>query len=225
MRPLLPLLLLASCAPLGVAARHPLCGGALQAYELVPATRPGPRPALVLLHGAGGTPGPMVELWRALAAREGVVLIAPSLPRRRAFEAAAPEVLRCVLEDAARELALDPRRLYLFGYSMGGAMAVDVALSRGSPFAAAALLAPAVGEADRQRLDLSGPRVPFALYSGTADQVIPVDEARRTRDLLASRGFPLRYLELEGQGHVYTPMSAQVNADAWAFLSAQVREP
>jgi dienelactone hydrolase len=221
-RRLLPLLLLCTaCAPLGVATRLPLCAGALQAYQLLPASPPGPRPVLVLLHGASGTPASVLEPWRALAEREGVVLLAPQLPRRRAFEAAAPRVLRCVVEDAARTASLDPRRVYLFGYSMGGYLAVHSALAGGSPFAAAALFAPAVREEDRAALDLSGRKVPFALYASASDQVIPVEEVRQTRDLLASHGFPLRYRELEGQGHAYAPVAELVNADAWAFLSAQ----
>ena len=176
--------------------------------------------AIMLLHGAGGQAGDMVELWAPLAAREHVVLIAPQLPRELAFEQVAPAVFRCVLADAERLAAIDSARVYLFGYSMGGYLTYDGAMFDSDIFAGAGVYAAVIDPDYDSILDRAKRKIPIAIFIGDHDQFNPVDGARETRDLLQQHGFPVHYREFPGQDHAYSPVGDSVNADAWRFLSA-----
>ena len=123
------------------------------------------------------------------------------------------------MEDAAARVSLDRNRIYLFGYSMGGMYAYDAAMLESRYFAAAAVFAMGIAPSYEWIVDSAARRTPIAIYTGDRDQLVPLAEVRRTRDLLRSRGFPVRYLELAGRDHAYFVVADTVNADAWAFLS------
>lgn len=194
------------------------CAGAEYRYLLLAPEGPQGMPALLLLHGAGDTPEPMVESWRNLALTEHIVLIAPALPRVLAFEALAPAVFTCMVEDAKRFFSLDIRRLYLFGNSMGGYLTYDAALLRSKYFAAAAVHAMNIDPDYVGIVDQAERKIPIAIYIGVRDPLVPVQGVRKTRDLLVQHGFPVHYLEIEGHDHNYYAVRDQVNADAWNFL-------
>jgi poly(3-hydroxybutyrate) depolymerase len=78
-----------------------------------------PMPALLLLHGSGDRPAPMIDAWKGLAKKEHLILIAPELPLDSKFEEAALAIFRCDVEDARQAAPLDARRVYVFGNSMG----------------------------------------------------------------------------------------------------------
>jgi poly(3-hydroxybutyrate) depolymerase len=88
----------------------------------------------------------MLEAWKSLAKKEGITLIAPALPRVAAFEEVAPEVFRCIVEDAKKITPLDPQRIYIFGHSMGGYPGYDRAMLQSNYFAAAAIHAMGISE-------------------------------------------------------------------------------
>src|SRR5271168_2807120 len=69
-----------------VSTRRVQCEGAKYRYILFAVPTEKPLPAIVLLHGAGDTPEPMIEAWRKLAKKENIALIAPELPRDVKFE-------------------------------------------------------------------------------------------------------------------------------------------
>lgn len=180
-----------------------------------------PGPAIVLLHGAGDRPDPMVAAWRSLARAEGIVLIAPEMPRVEWFEPMAPAVFRCMVEDAKRTAAIDPRRVYLFGHSMGGYLAYDAAMLESRYFAAAAIHAMGIAREYDWIVDSARRKVPIAIYIGDRDPLVPLASLRRTRDLLLARGFPVHYVELNDHDHDYYARSQLINADAWKFLKQQ----
>ena len=203
----------------GPETRHVTCGGRSYQYQLSSPDRHAALPAILLLHGAGGRSDDLMAPWGPLAARERVVLIAPEIPRELWFEAVAPAVFRCVVDDARRTVAVDGDRVYLFGYSMGGYLAFDGAMLASDYFAAAAVYAAAIADDYYGIVDSAARKVPVALYVGERDPYYPPAKVRRTRDLLAGKGFPVRYVEFPGQDHAYAPVAAQVNEDAWRFLS------
>jgi len=173
----------------------------------------------MLLHGAGGRDRDMLSLWLPLAVREDVALIAPQLPRKRSFEPVAPAVFRCVLADAERRISVDARRVYLFGYSMGGYLAFDGAMFDSDVFAGVGVYAAAIAESYYPIVDRAGRRIPIAIYIGDHDQFFSLEQVRRTRDLLRSHGFPVRYVEIPGEDHAYAPVSGAVNEDAWRWFA------
>jgi len=171
--------------------------------------------AIMLLHGAGGQAGDMVELWAPLAAREHVVLIAPQLPRELAFEQVAP----AVFADAERLATIDSARVYLFGYSMGGYLTYDGAMFDSDIFAGAGVYASVIDPDYDSIVEHAKRKIPIAIFIGDRDQYNSIDRARQTRALLENKGFPVHYVELPGQDHFYLPVRDSVNDDAWRFLS------
>jgi poly(3-hydroxybutyrate) depolymerase len=199
--------------------RHVRCGDRSYEYTLFSPDAHAPLAALMLLHGAGGKGSDMVDVWKSLALREHVVLIAPQLPRELWFEQAAPSVFRCVVADAERVVSIDAHRVYLFGYSMGGYLAFDGAMFDSDVFAAAGVYAAAINQDYDSIVDSAQRKIPIAMYIGDRDQYFSLAQTRRTRALLESHGFPVRYTELPGQDHAYAPVSDRVNDDAWTYLS------
>ena len=173
---------------------------------------------MVLLHGAGGQPEPMVEAWKKLARKENIVLIAPVLPRNLKFEEIAPAIFRCVVEDAKQLAAIDTRRVYLFGHSMGGYLAYDGALLESQYFAAATIHAMGIDKGYVGIVDHAQRKIPLAIYIGEEDPLVSLDDARRTHKLLKKAGFEVHYVEMAHHDHDYFAVADEVNADAWKFM-------
>lgn len=179
-----------------------------------------PLPALLLLHGAGGTGSQMLPLWRSLADANGLVLIAPTLSLTAAQETKVPELLPALLDAAGAGLNLDPKRTYAFGYSAGGYFAFDAATLLSTRFAAVAVFASVIAPEYDSIVKQAVRKTPVAIYIGDADPYFSLAQTRRTRDLLVSNGFPVRYVEIERQDHAYSRIAEQINRDAWTFFSA-----
>lgn len=175
-------------------------------------------PAVVLLHGAGDIAENMVTAWKKFATQEGIVLLAPQLPRDPKFEDSAPAVFRCVAEDARNIAAIDPSRVYLFGNSMGGYLAYDGAMFESKYFAAIAVHAMRIADDYTWIIDRAERKTPISMYIGDHDQFFKVESVRQTRDLLRKAGFPVRYVELKNHDHNYYAVADQVNQDAWKFF-------
>ena len=156
-----------------------------------------------------------------MARNNGILLIAPDLPRDAEFEDAAPEFFRRLTSAVEGEWSVDKRRVYVFGHSMGGYLAFDAAMFDADVFAAAAVHASYIAPAYAGIVDRAARKIPIALYIGDADQAVPIGKVRATRELLLANGFPLHYLELRGHDHNYGAMSGKINSDAWEFLSKQ----
>jgi poly(3-hydroxybutyrate) depolymerase len=181
---------------------------------------PGPMPALLLLHGAGGNGRDMLPSWRPFADEHGLVLIAPTLSLTAAQETHVQELLPAIVDAVGAQLPLDPARLYAFGYSAGGYFAYDAATLLSQRFAAVAVFAMAIDPSYDWIVDRASRKTPVAIYIGDRDQFWTLDKVRRTRDLLASKGFPVHYVELPGQDHGYFRAAGRINEDAWEFFRA-----
>ncbi|HXM63151.1 MAG TPA: dienelactone hydrolase family protein [Terriglobales bacterium] len=178
-------------------------------------------PVIVLLHGAGDHPENMLVAWKDLATTQRITLLAPELPRDPKFEDAAPAVFRCVVEDAADFVHVDPWRVYLFGNSMGGYLAFDGAMFQSQYFAAIAVHANRIDEEYAGIVKQATRKMPIAIYIGDHDQFFPVESVRKTRDLLLKEGFPVHYVELDHHDHNYYARAEEINVDAWRFLQEQ----
>lgn len=178
----------------------------------------GPRPALLLLHGAHGEPDPMIEAWKKLATQQSIVLLAPEIPSVDWFEAQAPAVFRCEARDAEKFAPIDAARISVFGYSMGGYLAYDVAMYDSEFFAAAVVTSMGIDQDYDAILTEARRKIPLAIYMGDRDQAVDVRNVRRTAEMLKQSGFPVHYVEMKGHDHNYFAASEQINEDAWNFL-------
>jgi len=200
--------------------RHTVRCGTRQMEYLLSVPKPAPNeplPALLLLHGAGDRAENFVQAWQSLGEKKKIVLVAPQLPREEAFEPDAPKVFRCVMEDAGKQVTIDPHRIYLFGHSMGGYLAYDGALLDSGYFAAAAIHAMPIADDYAWIIPRATRKIPIAIYIGSKDQLVSLDQVRKTEALLKS-GFPVHYQEMPGHDHNYYDLSDVINQDAWHFM-------
>jgi len=188
---------------------------------LIVPEREAPLPVLLLLHGSGDSPGPMMEAWRQQAKQKKIILIAPELPLRRDFEAAAPRVFKCVVEDAKRFARVEAKRVYVFGNSMGGYLAYDAAAFGSEYFAAVAVHAMGIDPDYDGILDAARRKTPIAIYMGVQDPLVSLKNVRRTRELLLAKGFSVHYVELKDHDHNYYRVADRINPDIWDFLSGK----
>jgi dienelactone hydrolase len=201
-----------------VISRTVHCKEGAAKYLLFRPEQASPMPALVLLHGSGDHPAPMIDAWKNLAKREHIVLIAPDLPLDPKFEDIAPAIFRCDVEDAKLVVRLDVSRIYVFGNSMGGYLAYDAATLASTYFAAVAVHAMRISDEYTWIVEKATRKTPLAIYIGDRDQFIPLEGVRKTRDLLKNSGFPVHYVEIKNHDHNYYALADRINADAWKFL-------
>lgn len=207
-----------TCNAADLASKTAHCENADYPYLLYSEAHTTPAPAVLLLHGAGDHAASFIETWTHLAHKKKFALITPEIPRDIKFEPVAPAVFRCIMEDARQQVAIDPRRIYLFGHSMGGYLGFDAAMFESDYFAAAAIHGSDIADDYVSILDHASRKIPLALYIGASDQFFPLAHVHKTRDLLTQKGFPVHYVEIVGHDHNYYRVSEQVNADVWKFF-------
>ena len=114
----------------------------------------------------------------------------------------------------------DPARVYLLGFSQGAIMSASVVLTEPELVAGAVLMSgrilpeidPLIAAPER----LAGK--PILLVHGTGDQVLPIHNGRRSRDLLSKLPVALDYREYS-IGHEISQRSL---ADVTAWLTARL---
>jgi dienelactone hydrolase len=140
------------------------------------------------------------------------------IPSERWFEELAPAVFRCVVLAAERSAPIDPARVSVVGYSLGGYLAYDAAMYDSEFFAAVAVTSMGIEKDYFGILTEAKRKIPLAIYMGDADPLVSVEGVRQTRDLLLKNGFSVHYVEIKHHDHNYFAASDQINGDAWNFL-------
>lgn len=182
-----------------------------------------PAPLIVMLHGSGRSGETLVDEWKGLAEKEGIVLAGPD--STDAVHWASPQdgplLLKDVVDGVAAKHPVDPRRVYLFGHSAGAVFALQMACLESEYFAAAAVHAGAVDPAYFTVFDYAARKIPIAIWIGTKDRFFSLESARATADALKSRGFAVTLTEMPNHTHDYYMVSRDLNPAIWGFLSAQ----
>ncbi len=178
-----------------------------------------PAPLIVLLHGSGHNGLSLVDPWKDLAAKEGIILVGPDSmdPLRWASPVDGPDFLRDVVENVKSKYPVNPRRVYLFGHSGGAVFALYMSLFESQYFAATAIHAGALHRRD-PAIDLAKRKTPIALFVGTRDRLFPLEDVRGTRDDLNKQGFAVELTEVPGHDHNYYDLASKINQSAWEFL-------
>lgn len=191
-------------------------------YLFVAENSASPAPLLLLLHGSGSNGRAMVDAWKDLASKEGLILVAPDSRDARYWNARDdnPSFLHAVIEDVRARYAVNRRRMYLFGHSAGARFALLIALWESEYFAAAAIDAGALPLEQHRFIALAARKIPVRMTIGDDDQIVLPQEARNTRDALLKSGLPVQFSEIPHHSHSYWPKAADINAAAWSFLKA-----
>ena len=190
-------------------------------YLFVPEPGPAdPMPLVVLLHGSGRDGSSLAGPWQNLARKSGFAIVAPDSGDRAGWDmfAGGPDFLHDVIEAVKAKARIDPRRVYLFGHSAGGHHGLGVALLESEYFAAVAVHAGILNEITLSYTARAKRKIPFAIWQGTSDPIVPAAQARITEAALKARGFPATLTEMPGHTHDYYGRSNQINEGVWKFF-------
>lgn len=126
------------------------------------------------------------------------------------------------IDDALVKYPVDPARVYLFGFSMGTVMACAIAFTRPTLFHGVVANSGYIPEGTHLSFQwnrLEG--IEIFLAHGTQDPVIPIDFARRARQILEASNAHVTYREYP-MGHEISQESLQ---DSVAFVQRLLEKP
>jgi predicted esterase len=160
-----------------------------------------------------------MKLWQDFAEKNGIILVAPTLPLGAALAAQVPQLFPALMDLVKGQWNVNSRRIYVFGYSAGGYSTFDVAMLDSTYFAAAGVFAAIITPDYYWIVQKAQRKTPIAMYIGDHDQFFSLAQTRATRDFLLANGFAVHYVEIANQGHNYAAVSAWVLQDVWTFMS------
>ncbi|MFM9956856.1 MAG: alpha/beta fold hydrolase [Phycisphaerales bacterium] len=155
-----------------------------------------PAPLLIALHGAGAEESMFMAGYgngviRDIAERHGVIVASPLA---YAFTTN-PAILDDLIKAVRSRYAVDERRIYLVGHSMGGIAASGLAQVRAGTIAAAAAIA------GLRPFRGAEPCAPVLAYGAELDRIIPAARVARLAEEARAAGLPVELREAKQQGH------------------------
>ena len=223
--------------------------GATHRYQVfVPSQAAGGRhpPVILFLHGSGERGNDSAKpvavgigtYVRSHLTDFPAIVVFPQAPEGSEWSGASAQLAFGTLDAASREFHGDPRRTYLTGLSMGGYGTWELALLQPHRFAAlvpisgairppsderALFVTPVANEADPFAALASRLRtMPIWIFHGAKDDVVPLEDDRRTTAALKAVGNDVRYSELPEANHnAWDP--AYSMPELWTWLFAQHR--
>jgi poly(3-hydroxybutyrate) depolymerase len=179
-----------------------------------------PIPLIVLLHGSGRNGMSLIEKWKDLAKKEGIIIVGPDALTSQGWRIPddGPDFIHELVETLKGKYPANARRVYLFGHSAGAGQALYLSLLESEYFAATAVHAGALTSEDNAYIDRAKRKIPISIYVGTNDKLFPLPVVRSTRDALNARGFNSELTEIKGHTHWYYDRAGEINRSAWEFL-------
>jgi phospholipase/carboxylesterase len=167
-----------------------------------------PAPLVVSLHGAGGSAGHGLSLFRPLADEAGFLVLAPD-SRGRSWDVIVgsygPDVEfldRC-LAGVFAQYAVDPAHLAIGGFSDGASYALCLGLANGDLFTHILAFSPGFASPPVRE-----GRPEIYISHGQSDTVLPIDVcSRRLIPRLRRQGYEVLYREFD-DGHTVPPAIA-----------------
>ena len=159
-------------------------------------------PMILYLHGGMGRGDdfekmswyPLPRMLREPGHDFPFIALMPQCPENDIWDS---EALHALVDEVSASYAIDPDRIYLVGYSMGGTGAWRLALAYPERFAAAA---PMSGYADPARAArLKG--VPVWVFHGAKDDRVPPNESEKMVAALEAAGADVRFSLDPERGH------------------------
>jgi len=143
-------------------------GHRVAAYLLLPPKRGGRHAAVVYLHGSGGTRLDLVTFAARLSLR-GAVTMSLDVPQSDAYRPMVVDVRRA-LDLLARRVDVDPKRIGIVGYSLGGQLAALVAGVDARPAAVGVIAGRGTPEAKEA---IASAHADLFFQAGVDDRVVP----------------------------------------------------
>jgi phospholipase/carboxylesterase len=177
-----------------------------------------------MLHGAGGSGEQALPMVREAAERRGVAVLAPDSRERHSWDLIAgghygPDVAFIDRSLAAlfAQVAIDPDRIAIGGFSDGASYALSLGLTNGALARAVLAFSPGFAAPTQTR---DHPAI--FISHGTDDRVLPIDPCgRRIARVLEEAGYRVDYREFEG-GHEVPPDLVEA---AFAFFLDEETAP
>ena len=189
-------------------------------YLFVPDTVETPAPLLITLHGYGRNGLSLVEKWKDFASKEGIILAGPdswNSPTWR-IPQDGPQFLFDLAEELKTKYSIDPRRIYLFGHSMGAIFALTISMLESQYFAATAIHAGAWQNSQLSLTDIAKRKIPIAIFVGDRDELVSIAEVNTTSERLKQKGFHVELMIRAGHNHQYYDLAEYINEQLWNFL-------
>jgi predicted peptidase len=163
---------------------------------------PGPRPLVLALHPGGraryygssfmrSTVEPALRSW-------GAVLVAPDVPGSSWATEDSEEAVLALLQEVLERYTVDPDRVLVTGFSMGGRGAWHMASRHPEVFAGAIVMAGSPGAGDVSSWD---PSTPLYLVHSPDDEVVPFGPVEQAYLTLAQRGHRVELRVLPRASH------------------------
>ncbi len=185
----------------------------IRMYEHEPAG-PGPHPALLLLHGSGGSVSYWVDRFAPTLANFGVAAYAPHYFDKTGTQRATVETILdgrhftgwlAAIRDAVSSIAtrssVDPQRIAVLGISLGAYL--GVALGVEDPRVRAIVeLSGGIPRGWEDRVTSAMP--PVLILHGVKDNVVSVSEARKLQAVLARHQVPHQIELLPNETHWFS---------------------
>ena len=187
-----------------------------------------PAALLIVLHGSGGTPEPLAEVYRETANELGMVLVVPSALRPWGegfgwtYRDESEWMVLHLIDRLEASHNIDPARVYLAGFSQGANVTLSVGLRHPDRFAG---LFPVCGhyEADAMPITESAAPPPVYLMIGARDPF--VQTFRDAVEPLREGGFPVRLRVVHGIGHEYPKRPGGELSRGFAYLIESAADP
>jgi polyhydroxybutyrate depolymerase len=122
-----------------------------------------------------------------------------------------------LLQALTRKYIIDPNRVYLTGMSNGALYVHLLASQRSGQIAVIAAHSGSLGILASRGINAER-KYPVMVIHGDADRTIPVQYARKTRDLYQKEGHEVEYVEIHNLGHTWAS-SYDINDKIWDFFA------
>lgn len=197
------------------------------AVYVPPSYVPGrPAPLLVFLHGRLQPETSLLapRFVQQLADRNGTIVVAPYGRGYYDFIGSEGDVYDA-LDAALHAFAIDPRKRYLAGYSMGGFSVYRIAPMHPDDWSAVMSIAGALLGSLSHTVTAMLPHTPFYILTGAQDQSIPTQYPTATAVYLRNSGLPVTfYSDPDATHRLYTLRT--ILAQAWSDMqNGVVRTP
>lgn len=178
-----------------------------------------PAPLVILFAGAGRSPLSVLDMWLGTAQQHDLILLSPDSSDAQGFLSDLKnDTLQKMIAKISKTRAVDADRIYLFGHSQGGQVALALANQLSGPWRAVAThagfpMAASIRDAS------SAP--PLRLYLGDRDQIFGVTAAKEAGKRYARAGHRTELHLIADHGHWFYEIGPKIAADAWQWFQAQ----